>query len=180
MRTFIFHLKLIRLWILQICAILTQHLHFDSRILKLQRLFWFFLQGSSILSYLLLAVAQYTLGVMLLPCLTLSVKLWKAGRIIGRIHQHSFSANNLPDYTILLPSIILLLKDDSESQYSEKNFISAWCYCGCCICWCLVAASILPTLLLTAASLHSLCFLTNPFQTISTRSYFYSQTLSLL
>lgn len=70
---------------------------------------------------------------MLLPCLTLSVKLWRACRIIGKIHQQSFSANNLPDYTILLPSIILLLKDDSESQYSEKHFIRAWCYCGHCI-----------------------------------------------
>lgn len=70
---------------------------------------------------------------MLLPWLTLSVKLWGACRIIGTIHQHSFSANNFPDYTVLLPSIILLLKYDSESQYSKKNFISASGYCGHCI-----------------------------------------------
>lgn len=87
------------------------------------------MQGGSILSQLVLAVL-YTLVVMLLLWFMPSVKLWRSWRIIGRIHQHSFSGNNLPDYTILPPSRILLLKDNSESQYSKKNFISAWCFHG--------------------------------------------------
>lgn len=45
--------------------------------------------------------------------------------------------HNLPDYTILLPSRILLLKDDSESQSARQissvldAIMDLWPFCGC-------------------------------------------------
>lgn len=71
---------------------------------------------------------------MLLLCLMLSVKLWECMQDNGENSHRRYSVNNVPDSENHLPTPTFqnftAERDDSESQYSKTNFMSACSYLG--------------------------------------------------